>query len=42
LSKIRNYALSLILKRVLRSNHLTEDEKEEVKQEHGIESDKVA
>ncbi len=36
LTKIRNYALSLILSRVLRSNHLTDDEKEEIKEEHGI------
>lgn len=36
LTKIRNYALSLILSRVLRSNHLTEDEKEEIKKEHGL------
>lgn len=36
LTKIRNYALSLILSRVLRSNHLTDEEKDEIKEEHGI------
>jgi len=36
ITRIRNYSLSLILNRVLRSNHLTEDEKEELKKEHGI------
>lgn len=36
LIKIRNYALSLILSRVLRSNHLTDEEKDEIKEEHGI------
>lgn len=36
LTRIRNHALSLILSRVLRSNHLTEDEKEEIKKEHGL------
>lgn len=36
LTKIRNFALSLILSRVLRSNHLTDDEKDEIKEEHGI------
>jgi hypothetical protein len=36
LTKIRNYALSLILSRVLRSNHLTDEEKQEIKDEHGL------
>jgi hypothetical protein len=36
LTRIRNHALSLILSRVLRSNHLTEDEKDEIKKEHGL------
>lgn len=36
LTKIRNYALSLILSRVLRSNHLTEEEKADIKKEHGL------
>ncbi len=36
ISKIRNYALSLILVRVLRSNHLDEDEKLEIMKEHEL------
>lgn len=36
ITKIRNFALSLILSRVLRSNHLTEEEKEEIKSELGF------
>lgn len=36
LEKIRNNSLSLILSRVLRSNHLTEEEKQEIKEEHGL------
>lgn len=36
LTKIRNHALSLILSRVLRSKHLDEDEKNEIKAEHGL------
>jgi len=36
ISKIRNYALSLILVRVLRSNHLDDEEKEEIIREHNI------
>jgi len=34
---IRNAALSLILSGVLRSNHLDDDEKAEVRREHGLE-----
>jgi RNA polymerase sigma factor (sigma-70 family) len=34
--EIRNQALSLIFARVLRSNHLEEDEKEEIKREHDL------
>lgn len=37
IARIRNYSLSIILNRVLRSNHLTDDEKDEVKKEHNIE-----
>ena len=36
LSRIRNYALSLVFARVLRSNHLNDEEKEEIKKEHGL------
>lgn len=36
ITRMRNYSLSLILNRVLRSNHLTSEEKEEMKIEHGI------
>lgn len=36
LTKLRNYALSLILSRVLRSKHLDDEEKEEIKREHGL------
>jgi len=35
-SQKRNYALSLILQRVIRSNHLTDEEKEEVAELHGF------
>jgi len=41
LTKIRNHALSLILSRVLRSNHLDEDEKNEIKKEHGLDFNEV-
>ncbi len=33
---LRNTALSLILQKVLRGNHLTEEEKEEIKVSHGL------
>ena len=33
---LRNIALSLILQKVLRSNHLSEEEKEEVRLSHGL------
>jgi len=36
LTKLRNFALSLILSRVLRSKHLDDDEKDEIKREHGL------
>ena len=36
ITKLRNYALSLILSRVLRSKHLDEEEKEEIKRDHNI------
>jgi len=36
ISRIRNHALSLIFVRVLRSNHLDEEEKEEIKREHNL------
>ena len=37
ITRVRNYSLSLILNRVLRSNHLTNEEKDQMKEEHGIE-----
>lgn len=36
INRLRNFALSLILNRVLRSNHLDEEEKDEIKREHGL------
>jgi len=36
ISRIRNHALSLIFARVLRSNHLNEDEKDEIRKEHNL------
>ena len=39
ITKLRNYALSLILVRVLRSKHLDEEEKIEVIKEHNIATD---
>jgi len=36
ISRIRNHALSLIFKRVLRSNHLDEEEKNEIRREHNL------
>ena len=36
ITKLRNFALSLILSRVLRSKHLDEEEKDEIKAEHGL------
>jgi DNA-directed RNA polymerase specialized sigma subunit len=36
LIKIRNHGLSLILTKVLRSHHLTDDEKDEIKKEHDL------
>jgi len=38
-SQKRNYGLSLILQRVMRSNHLSEEEKEEVAELHGFDYD---
>lgn len=37
LKRKKNYGLSLLLQRVMRSNHLTEDEKKEILQLHNIE-----